>query len=148
MPVADIDALIAAGDLVGQADTLTLARLTTLHGLATLCHGLQIDAAALLRWQAVLGVAPFTPALPLDRADSLLQFIARFDSATATGLSLDAWDYLLRHALHQGLTEAEDRLRAGLDTVRSACAPARPWAIPAPRTWSRSCAAVVCQNRH
>jgi hypothetical protein len=120
MPVADIDALIAAGDLVGQADALTLARLTTLHGLATLCHGLQIDAAALLRWQAVLGVAPFTPALPLDRADSLLQFIARFDSATATGLSLDAWDYLLRHALDGPFTEAEDRLRAGLDTLRSA----------------------------
>lgn len=120
MPVAHIDALIAAGAAVGLEDALTLAQLTTLHGLATLCRTLRIDASALLRWQSVLGTAPFTQTQPIDRAQSLLQFVARFDSATTTGLSLDTWTYLLRHELRGPFTDIEDRLRAGLDTLRSA----------------------------
>jgi hypothetical protein len=120
MPVAHIDALIAAGAAVGLEDALTLAQLTTLHGLATLCRSLHIDASAVLRWQSVLGTAPFTRAQPIDRAQSLLQFVARFDSATTTGLSLDTWAYLLHHDLQGPFTDIEDRLRAGLDTLRSA----------------------------
>ncbi|WP_326541471.1 neuraminidase-like domain-containing protein [Pseudorhodoferax sp.] len=120
LPVAGIEALVAAGAAAGLADALTLANLATLHGLATLCRSLHLDASALLRWQGVLGMAPFTPAPPAERADRLLAFIARFDSAAATGLSLDTWDYLLRHSLQGPFADAEDRLRAGLDTLRGA----------------------------